>query len=30
MGCELLKVTPGAYVDLPDEVQLIWRKRLEV
>jgi len=30
MGCELLNVTPGAYADLPDEVQLIWGKRLGV
>jgi hypothetical protein len=30
MGCELLSVTPGAYDQLPDEIQLIWGKRLDL
>ncbi|MFN7480280.1 MAG: GNAT family N-acetyltransferase [Armatimonadota bacterium] len=28
MGCELLSVNPGAYPELPDEIQLIWGKQL--
>ncbi len=28
MGCELRRVVPGAYPTLPDEVQLLWFKRL--
>ena len=27
-GCHLHRVDPGAYVDFPDEVQLLWQKRL--
>lgn len=27
-GCDLAQARPGAYPDLPDEVQLIWRKLL--
>lgn len=30
MGCELLSVNPRAYPELPDEIQLIWGKWLEV
>jgi ribosomal protein S18 acetylase RimI-like enzyme len=30
IGCELLSVTPGAYDQLPDEIQLIWGKRLDL
>ncbi|KAF1048546.1 YhjD/YihY/BrkB family envelope integrity protein [Xylophilus sp.] len=28
LGCTLAQAVPGAYPDLPDEVQLIWRKPL--
>jgi GNAT superfamily N-acetyltransferase len=27
-GCRLHRVDPGAYADFPDEVQLLWQKRL--
>ncbi len=28
MGCRPLRVTPGAYPELPDEVQILWTKPL--
>lgn len=29
-GCTLVQAIPAAYPELPDEVQLIWRKRIDV
>lgn len=29
-GCRLAEAIPGAYAEMPGEVQLIWRKRVDV